>query len=182
MTGPRPTDGWAGTEIVSERVDLDPELERRLIPSDLLHEICRHALDVAPEECCGLIMGNETERLLRVVRVTNIMTKMHVSDSEAFPRDARHAYYMSEIEYLRAIEEAAAREESVSAIYHSHFGQGCYLSPDDLAFASHPLFPFPRADQIVVSLLADRVSEVGVFEPIETAAGRFRGRRLEAAS
>jgi len=165
---------------VSERVDLDPELESRLIPSDILHEICRHALDVAPEECCGLVMGNEDESMLRVVRVTNAMTKMHVADPEAFPRDARHAYYMSEVEYLRAIEEAEAREEGVSAIYHSHFGQDCYLSQDDLAFASHPLFPFPSADQIVVSLLVDRVREVGLFEPVEAAAGGFRGRRLEA--
>jgi len=119
--------------------------------------------------------------MLRVVRVTNIMTKMHVADPEAFPRDARHAYYMSEVEYLRAIEEAEGQEEAVSAIYHSHFGQGCYLSKDDLAFASHPLFPFPEADQIVVSLLAGRVTEVGVFEPSPEAAGGFRGRRLEAA-
>jgi proteasome lid subunit RPN8/RPN11 len=166
---------------VSERVDLDPEFESRLIPSDILHEICRHALDVAPEECCGLVMGNLDVSMLRIVRVTNIMTKMHVADPEAFPRDARHAYYMSEVEYLRALEEAEEREEEVHAIYHSHFGQGCYLSEDDLAFASHPLFPFPEADQIVVSLLVDRVSEVGIFEAVEAAASGFRGRRLEAA-
>ncbi|MCP4903680.1 MAG: hypothetical protein GY910_01755 [bacterium] len=164
-----------------ERVDLDPELESRFIPSDVLHEICQHALDVAPEECCGLVIGNEQEPMLRVVRVTNVMTKMHVADSEAFPRDARHAYYMSEAEYLHAIEQAETHKEKVSAIYHSHFGQGCYLSQDDLAFASHPLFPFPRADQIVVSLLVDRVREVGFFEPVEVQAGEFRGRRVEAA-
>jgi proteasome lid subunit RPN8/RPN11 len=167
---------------VSERVDLDPELESRFIPSAILHEICQHALDVAPEECCGLVMGNEAVPMLRVVRVTNVMMKMHVADPEAFPRDARHAYYMSEVEYLRSIDEAEKREEGVSAVYHSHFGQGCYLSQDDLAFASHPLFPFPMADQIVVSVLADRVSEVGVFEPVEGASSGFQGRRLEAGS
>jgi proteasome lid subunit RPN8/RPN11 len=167
---------------VSERVELDPKFESRLIPSNILHEMCRHALDVAPEECCGLVLADAEGAMLRVVRVTNVMTKMHVADPEAFPRDARHAYYMSEVEYLRAIDEAEGRQESVSAIYHSHFGQGCYLSQDDLAFASHPLFPFPEADQIVVSLLGDRVREVGVFEPTEAALGGFRGRLLEAAS
>lgn len=170
----------AGTEAVSDRVDLDPELESRFIPSDSLHEICRHALDVAPEECCGLVLGSDLTPVGRVVRVTNIMTKMHVADPEAFPRDARHAYYMSEVEYLRAIEEAERRAEHVVAVYHSHFGQGCYLSQDDLAFASHPLFPFPDADQIVVSLLGGKVQEVGVFEPARDRTLGFVGRRLEA--
>jgi proteasome lid subunit RPN8/RPN11 len=87
---------------------------------------------------------------------------------------------MSENEYLRALEEAQARQESVTAVYHSHFGQGCYLSQDDLAFAAHPLFPFPEAAQIVVSVLGDRVQEVGLFEPTGLAVPPFLGRRLEA--
>jgi len=162
---------------VSDRVELDPELGSYRLPSDILNELCRHALDVAPEECCGLLLRGEDESALRVVRVTNVMTKMHVADPEAFPRDARHAYYMSEVEYLKAIEEATARDEEVAAVYHSHFGQGCYLSPDDVAFATHPLFPFPEASQIVVSLLGGKVQDVGVFEPREDG---FQGRRVEA--
>jgi proteasome lid subunit RPN8/RPN11 len=173
---------WAGTETVTDRVDLDPELESRLIPSDILNEICRHALDVAPEECCGLLLGGDRDSTHRVVRVTNVMTKMHVADPDAFPRDARHAYYMSEIEYLHAIEEATARDEHVAAVYHSHFGQGCYLSPDDVAFASHPLFPFPEAGQIVVSLLDGKVQDVGIFEPRTGDRAGFQGRRLGAMS
>jgi proteasome lid subunit RPN8/RPN11 len=169
-----------GTEIVSKQIDLDPELKSCSIPSDVLHEICRHALDVAPEECCGLIIGTAEERFLRAVRVTNVMTKMHVADAKAFPRDARHAYYMSETEYLQAIGDAKSRGERVSAIYHSHFGQGCYLSQDDLAFAAHPLFPFPDAAQLVLSLLGDRVREVGIFEATGAPEYSFVGRRLEA--
>jgi proteasome lid subunit RPN8/RPN11 len=106
---------------------------------------------------------------------------MHVADPAAFPRDARHAYYMSEVEYLRALGEAEAKGEQVAAVYHSHVGQGCYLSQDDLAFASHPLFPFPEADQIVISLLDGKVDEVGLFEPSASAAAGFTSRRLEAA-
>ncbi|MFO0687670.1 MAG: Mov34/MPN/PAD-1 family protein [Myxococcota bacterium] len=162
------------------RVDLDPERGSRLVASEVLLELCRHALDVAPEECCGLVLGNAEERFVRAVRITNVMTKMHVEDPIAFPKDARHAYYMAELEYQRALGEAEARHETVSAVYHSHFGQGCYLSQDDLAFAAHPLFPFPEAAQIVVSVLADRVQEVGCFEPTGNPASPFVGRRLEA--
>lgn len=167
-------------ELAVARVDLDPERESRFVPSAVLLEICGHALDAAPEECCGLVLGNDEERFLRAVRITNVMTKMHVEDPIAFPKDARHAYYMAELEYLRALEEAEGRGEGVTAVYHSHFGQGCYLSPDDVAFAAHPLFPFPGAAQIVVSVLGDRVQEVGLFEPARQADVPFVGRRLEA--
>ena len=167
-------------EIVSERVDLDPELGSLLIPNAVLHEICQHALDVVPEECCGLVLGTQEVRFRRAVRITNVMTRMHVADPRAFPRDARHAYYMSEVEYLRAIEEASATGERVSGVYHSHFGQGCYLSRDDLAFAEHPLFPFPGAAQFVISLLGQQIREVGVFEPVVDGTKRYMGRRVEA--
>jgi len=170
-----------GTPSVAERIELDPALESRTIPNAVLHEICRHALDVAPEECCGLILGNAQEPFLESVRITNVMTKMHVADPTAFPRDARHAYYMSETEYLNAIQKAEDAGEFVSAVYHSHFGQGCYLSEDDIAFAAHPLFPFPDAAQVVVSLLGDRVREVGIFEPTGVSEADFVGRLLEAA-
>jgi len=169
-------------ETVSDRVDLQAEPESRPIPNDILHEICQHALDVAPEECCGLLLGDGEGWAKRVVRITNVMTKMHAGDPQAFPRDARHAYYMSEVEYLRAVHEAEARQERVTAVYHSHFGQGCYLSPDDVAFATHPLFPFPEAAQIVVSLLDGEVKQAGVFEKKRLPSGEsgFVGRVLEA--
>lgn len=170
---------------MSKQIDIDPALESRTIPGEVLHELYRHALEVAPEECCGLVIGTAENRFVRAVRITNVMTKMHIADIQAFPRDARHAYYMSETEYQKAIEEVESRGERVAAIYHSHFGKGCYLSEDDLAFAAHPLFPFPDAAQIVLSLIGDpvggRVREVGIFEPTGGSEPSFVGRRLEAA-
>ncbi len=168
---------------MADRIELDPDLAASRISSEVLHELCRHALEAAPEECCGLVLGTESEPFTRCVRISNVMTKMHLDDPVSFPRDAHHAYYMSESEYLRAIEEAEARAETVCAIYHSHVAQGCYLSEDDLSFAAHPLFPFPEAAQIVVSVLGERVDEVGLFEPVGGDDARlFVGRRLEAAT
>jgi proteasome lid subunit RPN8/RPN11 len=168
--------------VVSDRTELDPALEAVTISSELLHDLCRHALDVAPEECCGLVLGNLDEPFLHSVRISNVMTKKHLEDPDAFPRDSYHAYYMAEVEYQRVLEEAEARSEFVSAIYHSHVEQGCYLSRDDLSFAVHPLFPFPEASQIVVSILSDRIEEVGIFDRVDEPTNEFRGRRLEAAS
>ena len=170
-----------GTAIVSDRIELEPALEPFRISSRVPHEICSHALEATPEECCGLVLGREGGPFLRSVRISNVMTKMHLDDPIAFPRDANHAYYMAEVEYQRALEEAEDRGEYVSAIYHSHVEQGCYLSQDDIAFAVHPLFPFPEASQIVVSVLGDRIAEVGLFERVGVDRKRFVGCRLEAA-
>ncbi|MEE8164577.1 MAG: Mov34/MPN/PAD-1 family protein [Myxococcota bacterium] len=167
---------------MSDRIDLDADLEASAISSEVLHEICRHALDVIPEECCGLVLSSRDRPFVRSVRISNVMTKMHLDNPTAFPRDSQHAYYMSEIEYQRAIEEAESHAEFVCAIYHSHVEQGCYLSQDDLAFAVHPLFPFPEAAQIVVSILDERVAEIGIFERVGEKPDQFLGRRLEAST
>lgn len=172
----------SGKTTVSDRIEIDPCLEARTMRAEVLHEICRHALEVAPEECCGFVLGDSANPFVRSVRIPNLMTKMHLKDPEAFPRDAKHAYYMSEVEYQKALDEAESRSEFVSAVYHSHVEQACYLSPDDLAFAVHPLFPFPEASQIVVSLLNDRISEVGIFDRVNEGQAQFVGHRLEPSS
>jgi proteasome lid subunit RPN8/RPN11 len=138
-------------------------------------------MDVVPEECCGLISGRTEDPYRAVHRVTNVMTKKHLSDSVAFPRDAYHAYYMSEVEYLRAQREAENVGDRITAVYHSHVGADAYLSEEDRAYAEHPLFPFPGAAQIVLSLPGKRVETAAVFE-VDPETGEFRqdgGRLLE---
>ncbi len=133
-----------------ERIELKQKLDPVGISGAVMHELCNHALDAVPEECCGLITGTLDQRFRSVARVSNIMTKMHLSDPLRFPRDAQQAYYMLEIEYLQAQREAEARGEVVTAVYHSHVEVDAYLSSEDLAYAEHPLFPFPEAAQVVL--------------------------------
>jgi proteasome lid subunit RPN8/RPN11 len=163
------------------RIELNRNLPPVAISSLVLHELCSHAMDVVPEECCGLIAGRPDDPYRAVYRVTNVMTKKHLSDSVAFPRDAHHAYYMSEVEYQRAQQQAEEAGDVITAVYHSHVGADAYLSEDDLAYAEHPLFPFPGAAQVVLSLLAGRIETAAVFE-IDRATGEFDaagGRVLE---
>jgi proteasome lid subunit RPN8/RPN11 len=157
---------------VRERIELNPGLPAVPISGSVMHELCNHALDATPEECCGLISGSAGKRFARVHRVANVMTKMHLTDPIAFPRDAHHAFYMLETEYLRAQQDAEGQGERITAVYHSHVGAGPYLSGEDLAYAEHPLFPFPGAAQIVISVLADRVAGAGVFE-VTSDTGRY---------
>ncbi len=159
---------------VSRRVELNRDLASALAPAKVLHEMCSHALDSAPEECCGLITGRDDDPYMEVNRITNVMTKMHLSDPVEFPRDAHHAYYMAETEYLRVQTEAEARGQVITAIYHSHCNAGAYLSDEDLIYAESPLFPFPGAAQIVLSVLGGRIKEAAIFK-VDSEGSHYRG-------
>jgi proteasome lid subunit RPN8/RPN11 len=89
---------------------------------------------------------------------------------------------MAEAEYLSAQHEAEERGERVTAVYHSHVDADAYLSPEDRVFAESPLFPFPGAFQIVLSVIGDRVKDAAIFE-MDPESGIFtsdRGRLLQA--
>lgn len=120
-------------------------------------------MEWAPEECCGLIVGNSLERYLRVERCTNEMTAMHVADPQQYPRDGKTAYYMSTKDVLRVQRETEAAGEVITAVYHSHVGAHPYLSDVDLEYAEHALFPFPAADHIVVQVMEQSARGVGLF-------------------
>lgn len=163
----------------TQRIEVDPDRPPVEIPAAVYNELCAHAMEADPEECCGLLTGTSEEPFRTVYRCTNVMTKMHLSDPETFPRDARHAFYMNEIEYLKAQETAEREGEEVSAIYHSHVGVGAYLSADDLRFAEHELFPFPEAVHIVLGLSQNVVRAAGVF--VRDRMGALSGHPLAVA-
>ena len=70
---------------------------------------------------------------------------------------------MSARDVLAVAREADRSGERVTAVYHSHVGAAAYLSPDDLSYAQHAAFPFPGADQIVLSVFERSVREIKIF-------------------
>ncbi|MAI77867.1 MAG: hypothetical protein CL917_02900 [Deltaproteobacteria bacterium] len=164
-----------------KRIDFNVNSPAVSVPGTVLHEMCSHALDAVPEECCGLITGSPEAPFGRVSRITNVMNKMHLNNPNQYPRDARVGYYMAEVEYLSALSQAEARGESVTGVYHSHVDAGAYLSGEDLAYAENPLFPFPGAFQIVLGVTAGRIKEVAYFG-VDRESGGFLddcGRLIE---
>jgi proteasome lid subunit RPN8/RPN11 len=164
-----------------EQIPIDPNATHVPVSGRLLNELCTHALETRPEECCGLVTGVAGDRFRNVHRCRNTMTLQHQNDPVNYPRDGHHAYYMSETDYLRAQQEAESCGEEITAVYHSHVTAGVYLSEMDQDFADHELFPFPMAAQIVLAVGAQRVDRIlsaGIFE--RDAGGHFRGRTLEA--
>ena len=163
------------------RIDLNPSLAPLLISGRVLNELCAFAVETQPEECCGLVSGDERMRFRRVHRCGNDMTLLHQNDPAVYPRDGHEAFYMREVDYFEAQKDAEARGEYVSAVFHSHVGAGAYLSAMDLEYADHELFPFPETAQIVLAVFEGKVKAVGFFER-DGDSGIFVGRSLEAVS
>ncbi len=162
-----------------DRVEVDPELEPVDISCRLLQEIQQHARETYPEECCGLLSGNERVRFRRQYKCSNEMTRLHDAAPSTYPFDGRFGFHMNPLDYERAGGEAEAVGERITAVYHSHVGARAYFSRVDLAFASDPDFPFPDADHIVVAVVDGEVAraERALFRR-EGRSGAFRGHPL----
>jgi proteasome lid subunit RPN8/RPN11 len=161
-------------------VDVDEARPALRVPRRIYNELCSHALETLPEECCGLIVGAGGDRFGRLVRCRNAMTRLHHEDPEAWPHDNHSGFYMNPEDYRPWLEDGSEADGHVVAVYHSHVGAGCYLSEEDLAYAENPLFPFADADQIVVAVFDAQVKGVGIFR--RQGIGRpFVGCVLEAA-
>lgn len=166
---------------MGHRIEVDPALEPVEIAAAILNEVYAHAREATPEECCGLLLGNERCRYRSAVRCRNDMTRHHQRDPRAFPRDAREAFYMSERDYLAALQDADERGERVTAVYHSHVECGAYFSELDQEYASQPLYPFPKADHLVVAVVAEKVVDQALFRRLsgpDEEGGRFIGRTV----
>ncbi|MGH0035266.1 MAG: Mov34/MPN/PAD-1 family protein [Myxococcota bacterium] len=161
------------------RIEVSAEAEPLAIPGRVLNELCAHALEAQPEECCGLLTGTGEDRFRTVYRCRNDMTMRHRTDPTLYPRDGREAFYMSETDWMRALADAERRGEEVTGVYHSHVGADAYLSEMDQAFLEHDLFPFPNAAQLVIGVWERKVSRVGVFER-PSPEEEFVGRAVEA--
>jgi proteasome lid subunit RPN8/RPN11 len=164
-------------EVAGDRIDVDDSLPSVEVPREILNELYSHALATQPEECCGLVIGTDDERFRTIVRCRNEMTLRHREDPVEYPRDGRHAYYMNALDYLRAIEEAEAQGERITGVFHSHIDAGAYLSEMDRAYAESAGFPFPDADQLVVSVVSGKVDSVAFFGR-EPETRNFLGRTI----
>jgi proteasome lid subunit RPN8/RPN11 len=162
---------------VLRRVEVDEAIPEAEIAPPVLLELSAHARETLPEECCGLVLGDDREPFGRVFRCRNVMTARHHEDPLTHPRDARQAYFMSPEDYLLAQKEADLAGERVTAVYHSHVDSGAYLSEMDLEYAEHKGFPFPNADQIVIAVSEGKVHSLALFQREEPGKG-FNGRRI----
>ena len=166
---------------MARRVDVDASLPPLVFPGRILNELCAHALETLPEECCGLILGQRNARFGQLVRCRNEMTRLHLADPRSQPRDGNTAFWMNEGDHAHAQALAEAAGDVVTAVYHSHVDAGAYLSELDVEYAEHALFPFPTADQIVIAVHERHVVGLGLFQR-EAPGKPFVGREIVLAA
>lgn len=141
-----------------------------------------HASETYPEECCGVILGGAGAD--EVHQLVNIQNRLHATDPETFPRDARVAYTMDPKELETVLEQAERRGMSFKAVYHSHPDHDAYFSAEDKACAMPFGEPtYPDTAQIVISVMSGSVGRVAVYawnsdveDYVETTLKRVAGR------
>ena len=99
-------------------------------------EIVAHAREDAPNECCGIIAGQDG-------RVENLYRAIN---AEASP----YRYNVDPKDLLRIYRDIDSKGWDVLAIYHSHTHTEAYPSPTDVRLAA-----WPDAYYLIVSLQDD---------------------------
>jgi len=131
-----------------------------------------------PDEACGVVLGppGATER---VVPLANVQDRYHARDPARFPRTARDAFRIDELERMRALDAAPGLAEHL--IYHSHPDAGAYFSPEDRAAAIFDGIELsPGAIHVVVSVREGRRREMAAYR-YDASTGAFDEQRIPLA-
>ena len=107
-------------------------------------EIIVHAREDAPNECCGIIAGNDghATQLYRAV------------NAEASP----YRYNVDPKDLLRIYRDLDDQDWDVLCIYHSHTHTDAYPSPTDVRLAA-----WPDAYYLIVSLADEAKPDLRAF-------------------
>ena len=147
------------------RKESDVDMSFR-IKKTVLASMIAHALEADPEECCGLLLGDDCEGAEEVRRLRN-----------EHPQPVRR-YQMSSRDLMRVQEFADARGRKIVAIYHSHTHTQAYPSQTDVNNAVESWWTEPY--YVLISLVektrpivrAFRISDDGaVSETVITTDG-----------
>lgn len=114
-------------------------------------EVLDHALEVAPDECCGVLLGPEEGHVTRVLRAENVH------------EDARTRYQIDPETMLEAVELEDAGKAVVVGFYHSHPRGAAAFSDEDRARGA-----WEGRDYLLISL-----------SPLTFVAGRWDGEGFE---
>ena len=129
----------------------------------VLEKIYGHALKEYPDECCGIITGNDDKQTVHICE--NIQNKMHVEDPARFPRDARTAYFIDRPTFDNIISSSLKKGEAVIALYHSHAEHEAYFSEEDVAAQTVFGEPeFPDALPLVISVMDSNIHDLKCFK------------------
>jgi len=119
--------------------------ERFFLERKYLEEMLSHALEEAPNECCGILAGRQG-RVTRVYRLTNV---------ERSP----YSYKADPRELFRTLNEIEQNGWELIGIYHSHTYTPAQPSPADIELAF-----WPDSIYFIVSLNESRHPLIRAFK------------------
>lgn len=119
-----------------------------LLERQYVDEMAAHAIEEAPNECCGIIAG-KNGRATKLYRAKN---------AEASP----YRYSVEPKDLLRIFRECEDNDWSFLAIYHSHTASEAYPSPTDVRLAF-----WPEAFYVLVSLAGKDKPVVRAFRIVD---------------
>ena len=120
------------------------------IEKRFVKEMVDHAEQDLPNECCGILAGQD-DHVLKSYRMTNV---------EASP----FRFSMDPKEVARVDEEAGEKGWDLMAIYHSHVRSQAYPSDTDIRIAAGTAALWPDVRYILVSLMDRANPQVRIFE------------------
>jgi proteasome lid subunit RPN8/RPN11 len=125
-----------------------------ILPRAVRDDVIAHAREMAPAECCGLLVGSARE-IVAAVRAANLA-------------DNPSRFLIDPKDHIRARRDARAGGLDVVGFYHSHPHSDARPSPTDLAEASYENHLY-----VIVSLTGE-AADVRLY--------RFTGTAFEAIS
>ena len=118
-----------------------------------IDEMVAHAQDGLPNECCGILAGQDGQ-VLKLYRMTNV---------EASP----FRFSMDPGEIVKVDQEAGDNGWDLLAIYHSHTGSEAYPSDTDVRIARGTAELWPDVRYALVSLMDQNNPQVRYFSIID---------------
>ena len=125
------------------------------LPQSMIAEMIEHAKIDLPNECCGIIAGDELGTAVKLYRTRN---------AEASP----FRYNIDGRDLLRVSSEISDQDWKELVIYHSHVASPAYPSPTDIRLAQWPASDppkelYPGVYYVLISLQDENAPDVRAF-------------------
>lgn len=131
------------------------------LKKDVIEKIFQHAMKQYPEECFGIVTGDEMDQTAHACE--NIQNVIREKDPGRYT-DASTGYFVDRKKFDMIISSARQEGKKVIAFYHSHPDIEAYFSATDVEAQTVFGEPeFPEALHIVVSVMKGKVHDLNCF-------------------
>jgi len=133
-------------------------MRRLILPAPAAEAIRTHEMSSLPEECCGLLAGDNDVAGRQVVRFIYPLTNSQHSPI---------AFTIDPVEHFRSWKHSVANAWDLIGAFHSHTGGPGHPSRTDLALANEPDWAYLIVSEGLITAweIRDRVAKPIDIEP-----------------